>query len=168
MTDYLEPRLDGENVLLDAWRRAQAALERLGTEGRAAGAERETPPVRPAAHPENAQPEPPADSAAREGEAPPLLAPGRAAEGPAQAPRHPLWAAVEHMERAGRAARGMEAAGGERRGRFQTTVPDVEKPGAPVRRAAGRPEPAGPLTAAQVDLAFRRDSRRYDGGFFLY
>ena len=75
---------------------------------------------------------------------------------------------LEHMERAGRAARGMEAAGGERRGPFQTAAPDVEKPGAPARRAAGRPEPAGTLTAAQVDLAFRRDSRRYDGGFFLY
>lgn len=168
MTDYLEPRLEGENALLDAWRRAQAALERLGTEGRAAGADWEEPSARPAAHPENTQPELTAGDAAREGEGPPPPGRGRAAGQPAQAPRHPLQAAVEHMERTGRAARGMEAAEEARRGRSRHAAPDVEKPGAPVRRAAGRPEQTGSLTAAQVDLAFRRDSRRYDGGFFLY
>ncbi len=46
-------------------------------------------------------------------------------------------------------------------------VPEVEAPGGgPV--PSGSPASGEMIWAEQADRAFRRDSRRYDGGFYLY
>ena len=182
MTDYLEGLLPGQGGALEE------ELERL--EGLLA-------PLPPAAAPDTARaegPEAPAaerDAAgarsdlppAQRGENRPSGAPGAGTAAGGELPAEdgpPLWADVVRLEalRAGMA--GGLPDGRERRRSWA----DLPLPGSRAGTGPGQlPAPAGPagqLTggslgrpggqgwAEQADRIFRRDSRRYDGGFYLY
>lgn len=115
----------------------------------------------------------------------PLPRPGTTDEGRAERPAPPLAARLEELDRAvsllwAAPPAGLEGAGGRRQ-----AAPSASPPAGPLSpglNGAGRGENPGPgevtspLTASdkaldwaeQADRVFRRDSRRYDGGFYLY
>lgn len=185
MTDYLETVLDpGENALERALRRAEAALawpdgdgerpgEREDREGARAPAQavpaalmEEKIPAAVLAGLASGRPE------AEKGENTELAGGQGAEETPSPSRRpagsSPLARALEEADRSAGQAEALLRLQRPRPG-FTTDGPAGGRLTLP---DPARPEPAGAggeLEAARrVDRAFQRDSRRYDGGFFLY
>ena len=156
MTDYLEQLLDEAQVLTRAVKAAEgAAAPAMGRGGTAAMPDALAPAGERMAEMEFLAEEvlrrsvtlpPAAERVTEEGGAPALWEEEHAPL--------PILRAVEQGERTARSYAGaaQPGGGGER----------AEQPLSPV------PAMAGQLDAQAVDLAFQRDSRRYDNGFSLY
>ena len=183
MTDYLERVLaPGENALERAVRQAEERAAGPAAEPRAYGPEEQTAAAGEARTPEN-WPQPARPRSHRTGLPSGLPQVGQAprpgdrpgeAEGAGTVPlrgeesAQALKQALERAER--RAARAAALARREQAASAPGELP-AQTGGwtgggeAPAAQTGG----AGELeTALRVDRAFRRDSRRYDGGFFLY
>ncbi len=157
MTDYLEQLLDEAQVLTLAVRAAEGgSAPGTGRSGTAEGPDALAPAGELMAEMEFLAAEvlsrsvtlpPAAERAAEEGGVPALWEEERAPL--------PILRAVEQGERTARPYAGAAQPGGN-------GGEGTERPLSPV------PAVAGPLDAQAVDLAFQRDSRRYDNGFSLF
>ena len=155
MTDYLEQLLDEAQVLTRAVKAAEgAAAPAMGRGGTAAMPDALAPAGEQMAEMEFLAEEvlrrsvtlpPAAERVTEEGGAPALWEEEHAPL--------PILRAVEQGERTARSYAGAAQPGGGER---------AEQPLSPV------PAMAGQLDAQAVDLAFQRDSRRYDNGFSLF